>query len=161
MGRTTVYGIALLFFAILIVAAVAVGEASFAIPIAILAVLILGFFLANDLLAKRDMDRHGGDVLKAQADSDAEVPTAHVIADETALGDTREAHAEISPHDLPPDAPGRKAAEEQAAGDGDGTTRGNAEGAGEDSPELRDSDAPPSKDEGYAPGEAPSSPRAR
>jgi hypothetical protein len=40
------------------------------------------------------------------------------------LGDTNEAHDEISPHDLPVDHPGRKAAEE-AAGSEDGTTRGN------------------------------------
>ena len=42
--------------------------------------------------------------------------------DETPLGDTPEAHDEISPHDLPKDHPGRKAAEEQAEG---GTTRGD------------------------------------
>ena len=44
--------------------------------------------------------------------------------DETALGDTPEAHDEISPHDLPPGHPGRQAAEEQAGG-GQGTTRGD------------------------------------
>ena len=44
--------------------------------------------------------------------------------DETELGDTPEAHDEISPHDLPIDHPGRKAAEEQAGG-GAGTTRGD------------------------------------
>lgn len=44
--------------------------------------------------------------------------------DETALGDTPEAHDEITPHDLPKDHPGRQAAEEMAA-EGDGTTRGN------------------------------------
>jgi hypothetical protein len=44
--------------------------------------------------------------------------------EETPLGDTPEAHDEISPHDLPPDHPGRKAAEEESGGTG-GTTRGN------------------------------------
>ena len=44
--------------------------------------------------------------------------------DETPLGDTPEAHDEISPHDLPKGHPGRKAAEEQAGGGG-GTTEGD------------------------------------
>lgn len=44
--------------------------------------------------------------------------------DETPLGDTPEAHDEISPHDLPKGHPGREAAEKQAGG-GDGTTRGD------------------------------------
>jgi hypothetical protein len=44
--------------------------------------------------------------------------------DETPAGDTPEAHDEITPHDLPPDHPGRQAAEEQAGGSG-GTTRGD------------------------------------
>lgn len=38
--------------------------------------------------------------------------------DQTDLGDTPEAHDEISPHDLPPDHPGRPAAEEKAREDG-------------------------------------------
>jgi hypothetical protein len=44
--------------------------------------------------------------------------------DETPLGDTPEAHDEISPHDLPKGHPGRVAAEEDAAAHG-GTTKGN------------------------------------
>ena len=44
--------------------------------------------------------------------------------DETPLGDTPEAHDEISPHDLPPDHPGR-AETERLAGGVDGTTTGN------------------------------------
>lgn len=44
--------------------------------------------------------------------------------DQTPLGDTPEAHDEISPHDLPLGHPGRQAAEEQA-GRSDGTTRGD------------------------------------
>jgi hypothetical protein len=43
------------------------------------------------------------------------------------LGDTAEAHDEITPHDLPKDHPGRAAAEEQA-GELGGTTRGHREG---------------------------------
>ena len=44
--------------------------------------------------------------------------------DETDLGDTPEAHDELSPHDLPKDHPGRQEAEELAGGE-DGTTTGN------------------------------------
>ena len=44
--------------------------------------------------------------------------------DETPLGDTPEAHDELSPHDLPKGHPGRAAAEEQAADRG-GTTEGD------------------------------------
>jgi hypothetical protein len=48
--------------------------------------------------------------------------------DDTAVGDTAEAHDEINPHDLPVDHPGREAAEEQARGEA-GTTRGDEERA--------------------------------
>jgi hypothetical protein len=44
--------------------------------------------------------------------------------DQTPLGDTPEAHDEISPHDLPLSHPGRAEAERQAA-QRDGTTRGD------------------------------------
>ena len=43
--------------------------------------------------------------------------------DETELGDTPEAHDEISPHDLPLDHPGRDEAERRSGGD-EGTTEG-------------------------------------
>ncbi len=46
--------------------------------------------------------------------------------DDTAVGDTPEAHDEINPHDLPPDHPGRQVAEEQAGGT-EGTTEGHAD----------------------------------
>jgi hypothetical protein len=55
--------------------------------------------------------------------------------DPTDLGDTPEAHDEVNPHDLPPDHPGRPAAEEQA-GDEAGTTRGDRERAAD--PPARD-----------------------
>jgi hypothetical protein len=45
--------------------------------------------------------------------------------EETDLGDTPDAHDEVSPHDLPNDHPSRQAAEELPGGEG-GTTRGNA-----------------------------------
>jgi hypothetical protein len=43
------------------------------------------------------------------------------------LGDTPEAHDEISPLDIPPGSPSRRAAEHQAGGVG-GTTRGHRQG---------------------------------
>ncbi len=58
-------------------------------------------------------------------DSEAEEPLGPMTPDdETELGDTPEAHDEISPHDLPPDHPGRAEAE-RLAGGGGGTTGGN------------------------------------
>ncbi len=60
-----------------------------------------------------------------QAGSDAKEPLGPLTPDdETALGDTPEAHDELSPHDLPPGHPGRQEAEREA-GSGGGTTRGN------------------------------------
>jgi len=58
-------------------------------------------------------------------DSEAPEPLGPMTPDdETPLGDTPEAHDEITPHDLPPGHPGREAAEGQA-GDDDETTRGD------------------------------------
>ncbi len=65
------------------------------------------------------------DESRADADSQAQGPPGDILADDDRpLGDTDEAHDEISPHDLPPGHPGRQAAEDQAGGD-DGTTRGH------------------------------------
>jgi hypothetical protein len=60
------------------------------------------------------------------ADSESKEPLGPVTSDdETPMGDTPEAHDEISPHDLPPDHPGRREAERQSGGDRDqGTTEG-------------------------------------
>jgi hypothetical protein len=58
-------------------------------------------------------------------DDAADEPLGPVTPDdETDLGDTPEAHDEVSPHDLPKDHPGRQAAEDLAGGEG-GTTTGN------------------------------------
>ena len=56
-------------------------------------------------------------------DDEAEEPLGPMTPDEeTALGDTPEAHDEINPHDLPKDHPGREQAE-RIAGER-GTTEG-------------------------------------
>jgi hypothetical protein len=58
-------------------------------------------------------------------DEDAEEPLGPLTPDdETPLGDTPEAHDEISPHDLPPGHPGRAEAERLTDDPAD-TTRGN------------------------------------
>lgn len=68
---------------------------------------------------------HDTDERESRHDGEHSEPLGPATPDhETPLGDTPEAHDEISPHDLPPDHPGRKAAEEQAGGPG-GTTRGD------------------------------------
>jgi hypothetical protein len=57
-------------------------------------------------------------------DKESDEPLGPVTPDdETDVGDTPEAHDEISPHDLPKGHPGRKQAEKDAGEDG--TTRGN------------------------------------
>jgi hypothetical protein len=114
--------------AIFAIAAGVLAGAEFAIPVLILAVLVLGFLALNTLLARRTMQRHDGDPAAAQQDAGDGWPAAHLIPDDRPLGDTAQAHDEISPHDLPKGAPGRRAAEAQAAQHG-GTTRGHAQGA--------------------------------
>lgn len=74
------------------------------------------------------------DESRADADSAAQAPPADILADDgRPLGDTDEAHDELSPHDLPIGHPGRQAAEEQSGGE-QGTTRGHQDPAeaGED-----------------------------
>lgn len=62
---------------------------------------------------------------KADTDAEAKAPPADILKDDgRPLGDTDEAHDEISPHDLPLSHPGRQAAE-QLADDDPGTTRGH------------------------------------
>lgn len=127
MRWTTYFGLTFLLFGILIATAFLAGEPVYGIPVAIVAAIVLAFFVLNRMVARRAMTKHGGDPEAAVADSEDTLPSSHVITDEdTALGDTAEAHSEINPHDLPPDHPGRAEAERQAAGQG-GTTRGSQE----------------------------------
>ncbi len=68
-------------------------------------------------------DEH--DTNQSDSDSEAQTPSADILEDDDRpLGDTEQAHDEISPHDLPLGHPGRTAAEEQSGGN-EGTTRGN------------------------------------
>jgi hypothetical protein len=110
------------------IAAGVLAGPEFTLPIAILAALVLGFLALNTLLARRTMQRHDGDPSVAQQDAGDGLPAAHLIPDDRPLGDTAQAHDEISPHDLPKDSPARRAAEAQAARR-HGTTRGHEQGA--------------------------------
>jgi hypothetical protein len=121
------------FFAVIAVAAAISGGIEWAIPIAILAVIVGLYAGLNKALQNKEMSRHGGDEDEALRDSsEGGLPKAHVIGDDqTALGDTPEVHAEVSPHDFPKGAPERQAAEEMAEaesphGEPD-TTRGHAD----------------------------------
>jgi hypothetical protein len=62
----------------------------------------------------------------SQHESESEEPLGPMTPDEdTAVGDTPEAHDEVSPHDLPKDHPGRRAVEEKTGDHGELTGRGN------------------------------------
>jgi hypothetical protein len=105
------------------------GNPVYIIPVVILAALIFGYAALNWAATRRMESRHDS-LDDAMSDEDESIPSAHLIPDDTTpAGDTPEAHDEINPHDLPPDHPGRQAAEDQAADeprdDGARTTRGD------------------------------------
>jgi hypothetical protein len=120
--------------AALVLATLATGSAIWMIP-AIVLILVIGVGAGINRVLKRQVDsRYDGDMDAAMSDNDNPIPSTHLIADdETPLGDTAEAHDEISPHDLPKGHPGRPEAEHQAEehqaherADADGAvTRGN------------------------------------
>jgi hypothetical protein len=93
-------------------------------------VLIVVVVLAiNGAMRKRVTSRHDS-IEDAMSDENEPIPSTHLIPDnETAAGDTPEAHDEINPHDLPAGHPGRPAAEQKAeeepSDDGARTTRGD------------------------------------
>jgi hypothetical protein len=106
-----------------------------------IAALVIGWSLVNRGVSKKVAARHDS-LEDAMSDENEPIPSSHLIPDnETAAGDTPEAHDEINPHDLPRDHPGRQAAERQAEeeprDDGARTTRGDEELA----------QAPPKRDE--------------
>ena len=123
-------GILLAFFAIYSLTAVATGNATWIIPVAILIPLALGYAAVNWALARRMAARHDS-LEDAMSDNTEAIPAAHLIPDDaTAIGDTPEAHDEISPHDLLRGHPGAAEAEAQAGEERRGevrTTRGDDE----------------------------------
>ncbi len=85
-------------------------------------VLILTAICAAAALAYRTV----GTSRSAPSDNTDTVPRLSAVEGRP-LGDTPQAHDEINPHDLPPDHPGRHAAEEMAQGD-EGATAGMESG---------------------------------
>jgi hypothetical protein len=119
------------FIVIFGVTVILTGNPVYLIAVLILAVLVVGYSLFNRAVSKNIASRHDS-LEDAMSDENEPIPSAHLIPDDdTAAGDTPEAHDEINPHDLPRDHPGRPAAEEQAEeqprDDGARTTRGDEE----------------------------------
>ena len=117
------------FFAVVAAVAAIAGGISWAIPVALVAIIAAVYAGATRALGEREMASHGDDEQDALRDGrEGGLPKAHVIGDdETALGDTPEVHAEISPHDFPKGAPERRAAEEMAEEEAGHGTRGHAD----------------------------------
>ena len=97
--------------AAIVLATLLTGDAIWIVPALILVGIIAVMALGEYGLKKRVENRPGD----PQSDHTDPIPATHLAKDEeTPLGDTSEAHDEISPHDLPKDHPGRLAAERQA-----------------------------------------------
>ena len=112
MSRTVLI-VLLVALAEFVAAALLAGDAIWTVPVLILfGVVAVGF--VGHLLLRRRVEQTGGDTT---------LPASHVETDDsTALGDTEQAHDEVSPHDLPHDHPGRLEAERQSrAGVTEGT----------------------------------------
>lgn len=124
MSRT-ILGVLVGVLLVFVVAALLTGEAIWVVP-----VLILLGIVAVGAAGHMGLRKHVENV-----DGDTALPAAHIEAedDSTDLGDTEQAHDEVSPHDLPKAHPGRIEAEYQAGERSErdeGVTRGDREGAG-------------------------------
>src|SRR5919112_6506383 len=110
----------------------ALAAAIFAGPAEAIATLLAGIIpmtgAALWVATARAKTRRSAPAEHDPAAADSDDPFPGVGADEARpLGDTAEAHGEISPRDLPPDHPGRQEAERQAEAR-DGLTPGHREG---------------------------------
>lgn len=100
-----VLGVLLVALAAFVVAALLTGDAIWVVPVLVLLGVVAVAF-AGHLGLSKHVEATGGDTA---------LPASHIEGDEaTALGDTPEAHDELSPHDLPVDHPGRQEAERRA-----------------------------------------------
>jgi hypothetical protein len=100
------------------------GQPEYLIPVAILASLVVGYSLFQRALTRKIV-RDEGSLEAARSDSEQPIPSAHLLgADDTDVGDTPEAHDEITAHDLPLDNPGRAAVAARTEGEA-GTTQGD------------------------------------
>lgn len=99
----------------LVITTLATGEVLYTVP-AIALVAIIGLMALGEFGLKKRLEHRAGD---PRSDHTDPVPSTHLAKDEeTPLGDTSEAHDELSPHDLPKDHPGRHAAERQGVTEG-------------------------------------------
>src|SRR3954452_22312209 len=117
------------FLVIFGVTVVLTGDPLFLIAAVMIAVLVIGWSLVNRAMTKRVAAKHDS-IEDAMSDESEPIPSTDLIPDnETAAGDTPEAHDEINPHDLPAGHPATKEAERQAEeqprDDGARTTRGD------------------------------------
>lgn len=104
--------------AIVVIIAAFIADPDYGIPVLILAVVCAVAAIGFRVLAGSN---------RSDADASDNVPKQPARG-ERPLGDTPEAHDEISPHDLPLDNPGRHEAERESGGEssGTGTTRGTS-----------------------------------
>jgi hypothetical protein len=119
MGKTFPSGVLIGIIVAVILAVVAwiVLGSEFGIPILVLAAICIAAAIGYRMMAGSTSPEAG---YADATDSTPKVPTS---GDGRPLGDTREAHDEVNPHDLPLDNPGRTTAREQS-GDEEGTTTG-------------------------------------
>lgn len=101
----------------------------YGVPILVLAAICILAALVYRMMAGAPRGDAG------YTDEDDPTPKVPTSGDGRPLGDTREAHDEVNPHDLPLDNPGRQSAEEMS-GAVEGDTSGHAQGgaAGRDGP---------------------------
>jgi hypothetical protein len=90
------------------------GRPGYAAAAAVLLLLMLGLGAIDTMLARRQVDRHGGDVRAALEDADAPEPVIPVNR-ETPYGETPESHDDLSPRDVLPGEPMRKQLEQRRA----------------------------------------------
>lgn len=122
-ARLLCLGVGSAFFLVTGAAAVILDQPARAVAVALLGVILMLAGASKAILHRSrrpsTSDGEGG--------SGGALPQSHLATDRaTPLGDTVEAHDEISPHDLPPDHPGRRAAERQAREHG-GLTSGDTD----------------------------------
>ena len=99
--------------ALLAVVLVSIGQATLAIPVAILLAILIAAGMFDAFAARRKVARHCGDVDSVEADEGDTFPT--MVADEQApIGATSQSHEDIAPHDLPLDHASRPAVKERS-----------------------------------------------
>src|SRR3954449_2128481 len=92
-------GVVVLFVVAFAATALLTGEPGYIVPVLVLALLLAGYALLNRALTTRKCPRDGS-LKETMSGNTAPMPSAHIVPDDdTALGDTPEAHDEISPHD--------------------------------------------------------------